>query len=176
MSIFSFHYFLTTIVFKSLTPMVVEIPRPYEPTTLSADPSWVPHDGTRNTLHLVWTCVLTLILSGWTTLHMNIAPRDTRASTFKRFVSRARTMVIAVLMPPLMVAAALNQYSEAKTLSKVLTEIDKREPEILQQVVVGGTSGGGTTAPLSGSRSFGKVSEIPNAFLFRLRVEGSIQS
>ena len=53
-------------------------------STEAFEPSWVPGPHNRGTLGLVFSCVITLSLCIWTTVHVNIEPEDELNETLER--------------------------------------------------------------------------------------------
>lgn len=75
--------------------------------------SWKLNDG-RGTWDILSSCVLTLILCVWTSLHLNVPKQN---NTFwDRFKTKALWVIIGVLAPELVVYNAWIQYSSAKYL------------------------------------------------------------
>ena len=73
---------------------------------------WVDQPTERGTTDIIWTCLSTLIICLWTTLHLNLpAPDDGPWTIFWR---KARWLLLGILAPELPMLFAFAQWASAK--------------------------------------------------------------
>ena len=63
---------------------------------------------------------MTMLLCVWTAKHMNIDPKE---STWKPMVGKMEWAVIGILVPEVVLCAALQQYQQARWICKQLDEV-----------------------------------------------------
>jgi uncharacterized protein YhhL (DUF1145 family) len=73
---------------------------------------WVSGPGTRGSIDIIWSILLTIFLCTWTALCLNVPhPND---SDLKIVLRKAKWMVLGVLAPELILTIALGQYASAR--------------------------------------------------------------
>jgi hypothetical protein len=82
---------------------------------------WMADPQTRGTLSLLISCVITLLLCIWTSLHLNIPEPD--ESPASRLTRKLKWMAMALLAPELVVYAAWRQWIGARALCKEINDI-----------------------------------------------------
>ena len=82
---------------------------------------WVDGPNTRGTFDLTLSCVITLLLCMWTSLHLNI-PRQGETA-LKQFTNKFLWTLLARFAPELVVYCAWEQWVSAKKLSKQMNEL-----------------------------------------------------
>lgn len=78
---------------------------------------WKADPTERGTFSLLWSCIFTLIICGWTSLHLNVPAHPQRR---KLFCKRLLGCVVALLAPDLLAIEAYVQYREAARLRKTI--------------------------------------------------------
>ncbi|MCJ1307985.1 hypothetical protein MMC25_001635 [Agyrium rufum] len=93
------------------------------PTNTTSDPSagdpqnpnltgWQNSPSGRGTVDIVWSCTVTLFLSNWSSLCLNIpSPRD---KYFSRFKTRFLLTGLSILVPEIVLAGAVGQWRSAR--------------------------------------------------------------
>lgn len=77
---------------------------------------WIPDPNGRGTAGLLWSCLSTLFICLWASLHLNIpGPYDTRSVRFWR---KAKWMAITAIVPELVVTLAIGQALDAHLVTK----------------------------------------------------------
>jgi len=112
---------------SSLMGMTPEcFPLPVDNITLLRSeiaPSWVSGPSIRGTSDILYSCILTLFLCVWTSIHLDIAPgRKSWENLFNRFFF----MLLAMVFPELVLFYAFNEWSSVRQLCKSLNEAAKQ--------------------------------------------------
>jgi hypothetical protein len=94
-------------------------------------PSWVDDPAGRGTWNLLYSCVFTLTLCVWTSIHLNVpALGETTVVTWRR---KWKWVVIALLAPEAVVFAAFQQWLAAFVFLKELNRLaDEASPKVLE--------------------------------------------
>lgn len=90
------------------------------------EPRWVPGANTRGTLSLLFTCLLTMLLSVWSVIHIDIPEKRYRESKWfwaKNSFARASLAVKTLLIPEFLGSTAVTQLREAVSLGLILEEL-----------------------------------------------------
>jgi hypothetical protein len=82
---------------------------------------WVADPQTRGTLSLLLSCVITLLLCIWTSLHLNIPEPEESAGS--QLAGKLKWMAMALLAPELVVYTAWRQWIGARALCKEINDI-----------------------------------------------------
>lgn len=84
---------------------------------LKFEPSWVPGPSRRGTMVILFSCILTLILCVWTTVHANIEPEIWKAGGR---LNRKKLMwsVVTLLFPEIALCVAAHERKTAHLLQK----------------------------------------------------------
>jgi hypothetical protein len=84
---------------------------------------WVSAPTTRGTFGLLVSCVLTLILCLWTSLHLNLSRKDETA--MGRVSHKLKWTLLALFAPEIIVYTAWRQYVSAQALSTEVNDVLK---------------------------------------------------
>ena len=87
---------------------------------------FVTADCGRGTIDILWSCLTAIFLSIWTVIHLPVPCFDIeRPDNFRRKVVRSRigASLVALLAPEIMLAIALEEFTEAYTASTKLQEM-----------------------------------------------------
>lgn len=84
-------------------------------------PSWATTSNARSTASLLWTCVLTLSICVYTVIHVNVPPPD--ETRYGYYMRKTKWVATAILLPELVLAMALQQWSYARALKRELNSI-----------------------------------------------------
>jgi hypothetical protein len=82
---------------------------------------WVDGPNNRGTFDLTLSCVLTLLLCMWTSLHLNLPPEG--ESTLGRSCRKFKWTLMALFAPELIVFCAWCQWTDAKALSREMNKL-----------------------------------------------------
>ena len=85
-------------------------------------PAWVAGPSGRGTWTLLYSCVFTLVLCAWTSIHLNVPPLNEAAA--KRWLREAKWVLIALFAPEIVVLCAIQQWGAAKSFLKELRAIE----------------------------------------------------
>lgn len=94
-------------------------------------PLWVPDPSGRGTWSLLYSCVFTLVLCVWTSIHLNVPPQDD--NSFKYWGRRIGWVVCALFAHEIVVFIAFQQWFLAWTFLRELKrliasdQVDKRK-------------------------------------------------
>lgn len=89
-------------------------------------PSWVADPSGRGTWSLLYSCIFTLVLCVWTSIHLNVPPSDDSAA--RSWARKVKWLVIALFAPEIVVFAAFQQWLTAWTFLKDLRKIEGTVP------------------------------------------------
>lgn len=97
-------------------------------TSNYTDPRWTPNPDTRGTSGLILTCLITLALSVYSTLHLNVF--DRQCKWWVKCLVKAKWVVIALLAPEFVVFNAWSQRRHALRIAEMLRRRSgQREPD-----------------------------------------------
>jgi hypothetical protein len=82
---------------------------------------WVPEPPTRGTFRLLVSCILTLTLCVWTSLHLNIPIYNETGTA--RLWRKLRWTILALFSPEFVVYTAWMQWVSAKALAQEVNDI-----------------------------------------------------
>ena len=80
---------------------------------------WAPEPENRGTIGLIWSCLATIVLCTWNTVHPHVPAEG--ESAFSIFWCRVQYMVAALVAPEYMCAEALQQLFNARAVQKRLS-------------------------------------------------------
>ncbi|KAF8535523.1 hypothetical protein BDD12DRAFT_751767 [Trichophaea hybrida] len=96
-------------------------PVPLTNPTSPSEPSYVAHTGRRGTVDVLLSCVITLTLCVYTSIHLNVSPREPIFGIFRRFwVYKFYWVLIAMFAPEFVLYAAYIQWRNARELCRLL--------------------------------------------------------
>jgi hypothetical protein len=87
----------------------------------SATTGWVSQPPTRGTFQLLVSCIVTLFLCVWTSLHLNIPSKN--KSTISRLSLKFKWALLAVFAPEWVVYTAWRQWAAARSLCQNVNSI-----------------------------------------------------
>lgn len=92
-------------------------------TALNNDiaPAWMPSAKVRGTSDILYSCLLTISLSVYSAVHINVPPRG--ASRKWQYLQKAKWTVIGIFAPEIVVYTAIYQFYKARQLQKSLNTI-----------------------------------------------------
>jgi len=82
---------------------------------------WMSAPDTRGTFDLLLSCILTLILCMWTSLHLNVPPSG--ETTFRGVLRKLLWTMLALLAPEIIVFFAWSQWMSAKRICREINKI-----------------------------------------------------
>ena len=85
--------------------------------------TWEPEPATRGTFNLLSSCIITLLLCVWSSVHLNLPRND--QGTKQKFLRRLPWIAIALVAPDYLIWIAWNQRKMAKMISKEVNETFK---------------------------------------------------
>ncbi|PMD43237.1 hypothetical protein L207DRAFT_563960 [Hyaloscypha variabilis F] len=85
-------------------------------------PLWVDDPAGRGTWGLLYSCTFTLGICVWTSIHLNIPPKESRWKAWRR---KLKWLFIALFAPELVVFTAFQQWLTAKIFLKELIQISE---------------------------------------------------
>jgi hypothetical protein len=91
-------------------------------------PSWVPSPRFRGTLDILWSCIVTLIASVYTALHLNVPTNSGLAAVV---FTKTRWTLLSLLAPELVIYFAYRQFQEARSLRRKLLGAIQHSPAIV---------------------------------------------
>ena len=94
---------------------------------MSSTVSWQAEPHFRGTNSILISCLSTLFISTWSSLHLDIP--ESGQSSFKRFLDKLGWLVVGLLAPEYLLLLAFNQYMAARSLTKYAQEELKTPPE-----------------------------------------------
>jgi len=91
-------------------------------------PLWVPEPQGRGTWSLLYSCVFTLIICVWTSIHLNVPPpgETQRAHWFRKL----KWLMIALFAPEVVVYTAFQQWFAAKMFLRKLNKITAEKEDV----------------------------------------------
>jgi hypothetical protein len=119
--------FIVLVIAPNINHSVLSAPVPGRQETTH----WVSAPTTRGTFGLLVSCVLTLILCLWTSLHLNLPCKDETA--IGRVSRKLKWTLLALFAPEIVVFTAWRQYVSAQALSKEVNDVLKVRLFILKQ-------------------------------------------
>lgn len=101
----------TLIVFIILS-LAAAAPIADAPTNIPpiTEPSYVPEPKGRGTVQLLLSCVFTLVICIWTSIHPNIIKNP---STIRRLKEKATYVILGLFSPEIVLALAMKEYGDA---------------------------------------------------------------
>lgn len=82
------------------------------------EPAWVPGPTKRGTLAILFSCILTLVLCVWTTIHANIEPEIWQAGGGRLNQKKLMWSVVTLLFPEIALCVAAHERKTAHLLRK----------------------------------------------------------
>jgi hypothetical protein len=98
-------------------------PVPLTHPTSPSEPSYVPHPGSRGTIDILLSSVITLTLCVYTSIHLNITPPKKHFGIQNVWIYKFYWVLIAVFAPEFVLYAAYIQWRNAWELRKQLKEL-----------------------------------------------------
>ncbi|ERF76547.1 hypothetical protein EPUS_05820 [Endocarpon pusillum Z07020] len=94
-------------------------------TALNNDiaPAWMPSAQVRGTSDILYSCLLTISLSVYSAVHINVPPRGEGREW--QYIQKAKWTVLGIFAPEIVVYTAIYQFHRALELQKSLTNIVK---------------------------------------------------
>jgi len=82
---------------------------------------FVPEPSVRGTMGILWSCLLTLIICIWTSIHMNIPSLfdDSRQTLFRR----VGVALLTILLPEIIAARAIDDFVSTRSDVKLLNTL-----------------------------------------------------
>jgi len=112
----------------------------FQPTPGDAEPSFVSSDGTRSTYDLVETCIVTLLLCSWTSIHLDIPGGKDRGSYRRAIWQKVQWTATGILFPELILWMAFAEFWEARCLCFELAKLkelnERREGGVESQATI----------------------------------------
>ncbi len=87
---------------------------------------FVPEPRQRGTIGLVTSCLFTIVICVWNTLHMNLPADD--ESPMRIFFHKLKWMVIALLAPEFLFPVALDELLVLKEFREDLRRLERERP------------------------------------------------
>jgi hypothetical protein len=84
-------------------------------------PSWATTSNVRGTSDIIWSCVVTLTLSVYTAVHLNV-PRAGE-SELKKWSAKLKWVLVAIFAPEIILYTALQQWRAARSLIRELNSL-----------------------------------------------------
>lgn len=84
-------------------------------------PAWVANPSGRGTWSLLYSCVFTLVLCVWTSIHLNVPPQDD--TPLKSWRRKIKWVGCALFAPEIVVFAAFQQWFAAWTFLRELNSL-----------------------------------------------------
>ncbi len=100
---------------------------------------WVSDPDGRGTFTILSSCVLTLSLCVYTSIHLNVRPY--KQTELRSWIETTKWVFFGILAPELMVFVAWRQYMSARALDRIVTDLKdqaKGEDFITQDKVLSG--------------------------------------
>lgn len=103
-------------------------------TALHTDvaPTWVANPSGRGTWSLLYSCVFTLVLCVWTSIHLNVPPQDD--TPLKYWLRKVKWVCRALFAPEIVVFSAFQQWFAAwiflRELNKLAASAQTDEKEV----------------------------------------------
>lgn len=85
--------------------------------------TWEAEPATRGTFNILSSCIITLLLCVWSSVHLNL-PRNDQGSIYK-FLRRLAWIASALIAPDYLILTAWNQRKVAKKISIEVNETSK---------------------------------------------------
>ena len=85
---------------------------------------WSDEPPFRGTSSILWSCLITILASVYTAIHVNIPLYHMSGGS--RFIGKAKWAFVALVAPELVLQAAFTQHSDAKKLIRKLEQIDEQ--------------------------------------------------
>ena len=98
----------------------------FQPTSPQSEPPWLPPDSRRNTIDLVQSCILTLILCSWTAVHPDIPPHDKQHWWIFRKLEAA---LGAIVWPEYFLKLAFDELWESRLICLELKKLQSTRAE-----------------------------------------------
>ena len=86
-------------------------------------------DGTRSTIDLVETCIVTLVLCSWTSIHLDIPGKSDRGHRLHAIWQKVQWTITGILFPEMILWMAFAEFWEARWLCFELEKLNLKEPE-----------------------------------------------
>jgi hypothetical protein len=99
---------------------------------------WVPPDGSRNTLGVIWSCLLVFVICSWKCVHLNMPSREEteagwhwawgwlpcwpEAPLRRKWTRKARWMLTMCMAPEFVVVHAAREFRDARKMMKYAGE------------------------------------------------------
>ena len=87
---------------------------------------WVDDPNGRGTFTIVSSCVLTLSLCVYTSMHLNVRPYG--RTELQSWIETTKWVVFGILAPELLVYVAWRQYVSAMALDRIVRELQESRP------------------------------------------------
>ena len=87
---------------------------------------WVDDPNGRGTFTIVSSCVLTLSLCVYTSMHLNVRPHG--RTELQAWIETTKWVVFGILAPELLVYVAWRQYVSAMALDRIVRELQEKRP------------------------------------------------
>lgn len=102
---------MATLIVPIILSLAAAAPIADAPTNIppTAEPSYVPEPRGRGTVQLLLSCVLTLVICIWTSIHPNIIKNP---STIRRLKEKATYVILGLFSPEIVLALALKEYGD----------------------------------------------------------------
>ncbi|KAL7269288.1 hypothetical protein RUND412_008058 [Rhizina undulata] len=82
-------------------------------TSAASAPRWVPAPQGRGTVNIFLTCLATISICAWTTLHLNVDPRT---SFWRKFWKKLKWILLTIFVPEYVLGVASKQWLTARYL------------------------------------------------------------
>ena len=96
-------------------------------TSDDIEPPFTPVNNTRSTIDLVKTCLVSLFLCSWTSIHLDIPGKSDRGRRLRTMCQKVQWTIAGILFPELMFWMAFVEFWEARWLCFELEKL--KEPE-----------------------------------------------
>jgi hypothetical protein len=90
-------------------------------------PIWMPSAKVRGTSDILYSCLLTISLSVYSAVHLNVPPRGTGRRW--QYLQKAKWTMIGIFAPEVVLYTAFHQFYKAIQLQKSLNAIVKERPD-----------------------------------------------
>jgi len=84
-------------------------------------PPWVAEPQGRGTWSLLYSCVFTLVICVWTSIHLNVPPPDDTSRAY--WLRKAKWVLVALFAAEIVVFTAFQQWFVAKTFLRKLNRM-----------------------------------------------------
>lgn len=86
-------------------------------------PAWMPSAQVRGTSDILYSCLLTISLSVYSAVHLNVPPRGSTRRWL--YLQKAKWTLLGIFAPEVVVYTAIHQFYDALKLQKSLSKIVK---------------------------------------------------